>query len=113
MRHINRVQLLGYLGADPKLHASITDRSIVTFSMATTRKWKPDDGEPQEATEWHNVVAYGSLADLTHQYLKKGSAALVDGRLQTRSWTADDGTERRSTEIVARDVNFISPRPAS
>ena len=113
MRHINRVQLLGHLGADPERRTSASDRAIVTFSMATTRKWKNDAGDPQEATEWHRVVAYGPLGDLVHQHLQKGSAALVDGRLQSSAWTAEDGTERRAIEIVAQDVNFISPRPTA
>ena len=110
MRHINRVQLLGHLGADPERRTTSSDRAVVTFSMATTRKWKNDAGDLQEATEWHRVVAWGPLGDLVSEHLRKGSAALVDGRLQSRSWTADDGTERRSFEIVAQDVNFLSPR---
>ena len=113
MKDINRVQLLGRLGADPERRQSTTDRAIVTFSMATSRKWRNDAGDLQEETQWHNVVAYGQLGELVLEYLEKGSAALVEGRLQTRSWTADDGTERRSTQIVAWDVNFISPRPAA
>lgn len=113
MRDINRVQLLGRLGADPERRQSPTDRAIVTFSMATTRKWKNDAGDLEEETQWHNVVAYGQLGELVLEYLEKGSAALVDGRLQTRTWTADDGTERRTTQIVAGDVNFLSPRPAA
>ena len=113
MRDINRVQLLGRLGADPERRQSPTDRAIVTFSMATSRKWKNDAGDLEEETQWHNVVAYGHLGELVLEYLEKGSAALVDGRLQTRAWTADDGTERRATQIVAGDVNFLSPRPAA
>ncbi len=113
MRDINRVQLLGHLGADPERRQTSSDRAVVTFSIATTRKWKTEDGDLQEATEWHRVVAWGPLGDLVHEHLHKGSAALVDGRLQSRAWTADDGTERRSLEIVAQDVNFLNPRAAA
>lgn len=113
MKCINRVELLGYLGADPKRLGQNADRPVAAFSIATTRKWRTDDGEQQEATEWHQVVTFDDLADLVLQYLKKGSAALVVGRLQSRSWTADDGAERRAFEIVARDVNFLDRRTAT
>ena len=113
MKCINRVELLGYLGDDPRRLGQGTERTVTTFSIATTAKWRTDDGEQQEATEWHQVVAYRQLADLVLEYLKKGSAALVTGRLQSRSWTADDGTERRAFEIVAQDVIFIDRRPAA
>ncbi len=112
MKHINHVQLLGYLGGDPRRHVTGADRTMASFSIATTRKWRGDDGAPQEAVEWHNIVAFNHLADLVLASLKKGSAALVDGRLQTRHWTADDGSERRVIEIVARDVNFLDRPPA-
>ena len=111
MMHINRVQLLGYLGGDPKRLGASADRPVAAFSIATTAKWRTDDGERQEATEWHSIVTFGALADQVLESLKKGSAALVEGRLQTRTWTADDGTERRTVEILAGKVYFLDRRP--
>ena len=104
---LNKAIIIGNLTRDPEIKALPTGIKVCTFSLATNRVWKDKEGRKQEAVDYHNIVAFGRTAELIGQYLKKGSGALVEGRLQTRSW--DDkasGEKKYRTEIVADSVQF-------
>lgn len=102
---LNKVQLIGFLGADPELRRSNDSDAIARANIATSESWKKD-GEKHEKTEWHRVVFFGKLAEIVGEYLKKGSLVYVEGRLQTRSWDKDDET-RYTTEIVAESMKML------
>jgi single-strand DNA-binding protein len=107
---MNKVFILGRLGTDPELK-NLPNGASCSFSVATSEKWKDADGQKQERTEWHKVVVYGKLAELCAKYIHKGSQALVEGRVQTRSWDAKDGSKKYTTEIIANDVRFLDAKP--
>jgi len=102
--YINEVTLYGRLGKDPEVKALPSGSSVASFTMATTRTWKDDSGK-HEQTEWHNVVVFGKRADVIAQYVHKGDALYVRGRLQTRSWEKD-GVKHYRTEVVLDDFMF-------
>lgn len=104
--NLNKVFLIGNLTRDPELKTLPSGTSVATFGVATNRVWRNQQGEKQEEVQFHNVVVFGKQADTVAQYLKKGSSALVEGRLQTRNWEAQDGSKRSRTEIVAERVQF-------
>lgn len=104
--YLNKATIIGNLTRDPEMKAMPSGAKVTNFSVATTRTFKDKDGKKQESTEFHNVVAFAKLAELCAQYLKKGSQALVEGRLQTRSWDHTDGSKKYRTEIVADNVQF-------
>ena len=99
---INKVILIGNLGRDPEVRYTQDGNKIVNFSVATSERWKDKQtGEPREKTEWHRVVIFNDrLADVAEKYLKKGSKVYIEGQLQTRKWTGNDGNERYTTEIA-------------
>ena len=98
---INKVILIGNLGADPEVRYMPNGNAVSNVSLATSDSWKDKDtGEARERTEWHKVVFYGKLAEIVGQYLKKGSKVYVEGRLQTRKWQGQDGQDRYTTEVV-------------
>ena len=104
---LNQVMLIGNLGKDPEVrYASSTGEAIVSFSLATTDKWKDkQSGESKEATEWHNVTIFApGLCTVAEQYLHKGSRVFVQGRLQTRKWTDDNGVDRWNTNVVLTKI---------
>ena len=103
--YINHVQLYGNLTKDIEVKSTPSGQSVASFSMATNRTWVKD-GKKQEQAEFHNVVVWGKQAETCAQWLKKGSPLLVEGRLQTRVWTAKDNTKRYTTEVVAERVQF-------
>src|SRR6185369_2491771 len=103
--YINKVMIYGNLTRDPELRALPSGGNVASFGVATNRVFKKADGSKQEATEFHNVVVFGRQAETCAQYLKKGSPAYVEGRLQTRSWDKD-GAKQYKTEIVAERVQF-------
>lgn len=107
---LNKVMLIGNLGRDPETHYTQTGVCVVNFSLATTEKWKNKDGESQERTEWHRIVVWNKLAELCGTYLAKGRRVYVEGKLRTREWTAQDETIKRTTEIVASNVLFLSKK---
>lgn len=109
---INKVILIGNLGADPEVRYTPNGVQTTTFSLATTEKWKGQDGNQQEHTEWHRVVTWRRLAEICQEYLGKGSRVYIEGKLQTRSWTDSDGVKRYMTEIVAREMKMLTPRGA-
>ena len=109
-RGINRVTLMGNLGADPELRATQAGLPVCDLRLATHRGWTDRDGEQQEETEWHRIVAWDKLASNCHRHLVKGSQIYVEGRLRTRKWTDRDGNDRWSTEVVASNVVFLGAR---
>lgn len=100
--------LVGRLTRDVEVRNTATGQTVAAISIATNRFWKDKSGQRQEQTEFHNVVLWGRLAEIAGQYLSKGQEAYIEGRLQTRKYTAKDGTERRTTEIVAENMQLGS-----
>jgi single-strand DNA-binding protein len=95
------------LGGDPEVRYTQSGTAVANFNMATTEKWKGQDGEMQEHTEWHKVVAFARLAEICEEYLSKGSLVYIDGRIQTRAWDDKDGNKRYTTEIVAKEMKML------
>ncbi len=104
---VNKVILLGRLGADPQLRYTPSGRAVVNFSIATNQVWKDQEGKQQEKTEWHRVVAWAKLAEIIGEWLKKGSNCYIEGRLQTRSYEDTSGVKKYITEVVATDLEMI------
>lgn len=104
---VNKVIIIGNLGQDPEVRATANGTAVASFSVATNERWKDAQGAKQEHVEWHRVTLWGKLAELAGQYLAKGRAVYVEGRLQTRKWQDKGGQERWSTEIVARELVFL------
>ncbi len=111
MASLNKVLLIGNLGRDPENRYLPSGGAVCNFSIATTDRFTDKAGQKQERTEWHNIVMYGKLAEIAAQYLKKGSAVYVEGRLQTRKWQdKNTGADRYSTEIIADQMQMLSGR---
>jgi single-strand DNA-binding protein len=113
MASLNRVLIMGNLGGDPELRHTTSGQPVTTLRVATTHGYTDRDGNHQESTEWHNVVAWGRTAELCAQYLTKGRAVLVEGRLATRSWEDQSGEKRYATEVVASSVQFLGAPQAA
>ena len=112
-RGINKVILIGNLGADPETRYTPANTAVCNVSVATTDQWRDKQtGEQQERTEWHRVVAFQRLAEIMGEYLRKGSKVYIEGRLQTRKWQGQDGQDRYTTEIVANDMQMLDSRGA-
>jgi single-strand DNA-binding protein len=111
-RSLNKVMLIGNLTRDPELRYTPQGTAVCTFGVATNRQWTTESGEKKEDAEFHRVVAWNKLAEICSQLLKKGRKVYVEGRLQTRSWTGQDGTQRTSTEIVFSDMVILDSRQA-
>ncbi len=107
MSGINKVLIIGRLGADPELKTVGSGQQVARLSVATSENWTDREGQKQERTEWHRVVVWGKLAELCGKYLSKGRQVYVEGRLQTRSWEDQQGQKKYSTEIVATTVQFL------
>jgi single-strand DNA-binding protein len=110
---INKVILIGNLGADPEIRYTQNGTPVVNFRIATTERWKDQSGQQQEQTEWHNIVAWRRLAEICGEYLSKGSRVYIEGKLQTRKWQDQNGNDRYTTEIVANEMKMLTPRGAS
>lgn len=104
--YINKAIIYGNLTRDPELKSLPSGMQVCEFSVATNRVWKDKNGAKQESTDYHNVVVFGRQAELVKQYLGKGNGVFLEGRIQTRSWEAGDGTKRYRTEIVADRIQF-------
>lgn len=109
--NLNKAFIIGRLTRDPEVRSTPNGQNVATFALATNRYWTKD-GQRQEFTEYHNIVAWGKLADICSQYLKKGSMTLIEGRLQTRSWEGQDGVKRYRTEVIAENMQ-LGPRTGS
>jgi single-strand DNA-binding protein len=105
---VNKVLLIGNLGADPEVRYMPSGGAVANLRIATTESWKDQQGQQQERTEWHSIVIYGKLGEIAGQYLRKGSKVYVEGRLQTRKWQdKNTGQDRYSTEIVANEMTML------
>jgi len=109
---VNKVILIGNLGADPEVRFTQSGTAVATLRIATTEKWRGQDGQMQENTEWHRVVAWKRLAEICRDYLQKGARVYIEGRLQTNKWQDQNGNDRYTTEIIAREMKMLSPRGA-
>ena len=110
---LNRAMVIGYLGGDPELRHLPSGQAVVSFSVATDESFTDKEGQKQKRVEWHNIVAFGKLADTCGKYLKKGRQVYVEGRLRTREFeTKNNGGKRQRTEIVASRVQFLGAPPA-
>ncbi len=110
MRGLNRVMIIGNLGHDPEMRYTPSGKPVTSFSVAVSRTWRAPDGERREETEWFNVVAWDSLAETCKQYLSKGQAVYVEGRLQTRKWDDQEGKKHSRTELVATHMIILGER---
>ena len=106
-RGVNKVILVGRLGADPEMKYTANSTALCTFRLATNERFKDREGNWQERTEWHRVVVWGKMGENCGQYLSKGREVYVEGSLRTRSWDDQSGNKRYMTEVVARDVQFL------
>lgn len=107
---LNRATLIGNLTRDPELRSLPSGKSVCTFGLATNRVWTDANGQKQKQAEFHNIVMWGRLAEVAGQYLRKGRKTYVEGRLQTRDWTGQDGIKRYRTEIVADSMILLDNR---
>ena len=108
---LNRAQLIGNLTRDPEVRSTSTGQTVANFGVATSSQWTDAQGQKQERTEFHNIVAWGKLGEICGQYLAKGRRAFVEGRLQTREWESPDGQKKQRTEIVADNVIMLDRPP--
>jgi single-strand DNA-binding protein len=110
-RGVNKVILVGNLGADPESRYTPSGTAVANLRLATTKQWKDkNSGEQQERTEWHRVVMFNRLAEIAGEYLKKGSQVYIEGELQTRKWQDQQGNDRYTTEVVANDMQMLGGR---
>jgi single-strand DNA-binding protein len=109
-RGLNKVMIIGNLGRDPEMRYTPSGRPVTTFSVATSRSWNTSEGEKRIETEWFNVVAWSSLAEICKQHLSKGQQVYIEGRLQTRHWDDAEGNKHTSVEIVANEMIILGER---
>ena len=108
---LNKVTLIGNLGADPEVRYMPAGGAVTNVTIATSRRWKDKaSGERRDSTEWHRVVFFNRLAEIAGEYLKKGSQVYIEGRLQTRKWQGQDGQDRYTTEIIASEMTMLGSR---
>src|SRR3990172_4350786 len=112
MRDLNKVMLIGNLTRDPELRSTPSGQSVASFAVATNRAWNDAAGQLQKAVEYTDIVAWGKLAEIASQIMKKGRRVYVEGRLQTRNWEGQDGVKRYKTEVIASDL-IVMDRPQS
>ena len=109
-RSLNKVMLIGNLTRDPEMRYTPAGTAVCTFGVATNRQWTTESGEKKEDAEFHNIVAWNKLAEICAQLLKKGRKVYVEGRLQTRSWQGQDGTQKQRTEVVINDMVILDKK---
>ena len=109
-RGLNKVMIIGRLGRDPEMRYTPSGRPVTTFSVATSRSWNTSEGGRRTETEWFNVVAWSTLAEICKQHLSKGRLVYIEGRLQTRQWDDPEGAKHSSTEIVANEMIMLDDR---
>ena len=110
MASVNKVIILGNLGADPELRYTNSGTAVANFRIATNDRWTDKSGESQERVEWHSIVAWAKLGEICGKYLKKGRPVYIEGRLQTRSWEDQSGNKRYTTEIIAQNMQMLGGR---
>jgi len=106
-RSLNKVLLLGNLGKDPEVRYTSAGKAVATFTLATSQQWRDQDGNDQERTEWHRVVAWGRLGEICGEYLSKGKQVFIEGRIQSREWEDQEGNKRTTVEIIANDMIML------
>jgi single-strand DNA-binding protein len=109
-RGLNKVMIIGYLGRDPEMRYTPNGRPVTSFSVATSRTWTSAEGERREETEWFNVVAWGTLAEICKSHLSKNQQVYIEGRLQTRGWEDESGKKHFRTELVANEMILLGDR---
>jgi len=107
---VNKVILVGRLGRDPELKYAPSGRAVANFSVATNESWKDKEGNKQERTDWHRIVAWGKLAEIIGEYVKKGSLVYIEGRLQTRDYEDSNGVKKYITEVVASEMTMLGSK---
>lgn len=108
---VNVAHLIGNVGKDPEVRTTASGQQIASFSLATSQRWKDREGNKQEKTEWHNVVAWGKLADIVARFVTKGSKLYIQGRIETQSWDdKESGQKRYKTQIVADQMTMLGDR---
>jgi len=107
---LNKVMVIGHVGRDPEMRYTPSGKPVTSFSVATSRSWTNSEGERRQETEWFNVVAWGNLAEICKQHIRKGQQVYVEGRLQTRSWEDHEGKKRFRTELVASEMILLGER---
>ena len=110
MSSLNKAILIGYLGKDPEIRYTPDGSPVASFSLATSENWTDKNGTRQEHTEWHNIVAWNRLADLSKRFLSKGRQVYVEGRIRTREWNDREGNKRRTTEVIATQMVLLGSR---
>jgi single-strand DNA-binding protein len=111
MSNVNKLIVVGNLGADPELKYIDNGQAVAKFSVATSEHWKTAQGEEREHTEWHRVTVWGKAAEACAKFLGKGRQVYVEGRVRSHKWTDKEGKERWSTELIAEDVKFLGGAP--
>jgi len=109
MASINKVILIGNLGADPELRYTASGTAVANFTLATREAWTSKEGSKEEKTEWHRIVAWGRLGEICGEYLAKGKRVYIEGKLRTRAWEDRDGNKRYTTEILAQTMQMLGP----
>jgi len=112
-RSLNKVLLIGNLGRDPEVRYTASGKAVASFTVATSQRWKDQNGTDQERTEWHRVVAWGRLGEICGEYLSKGKQVFIEGRIQSREWEDQDGNKRTTVEIIANDLIMLGGGAAS
>lgn len=110
MLNLNRAMVIGNATRDPELRTTPNGKSVASFAIATNRRYTDASGETREEVQFHEIVAWGKLADIVNQVIQKGAKVYVDGRIQTRHWEGQDGNKRERTEIIAENVINLSPK---
>lgn len=110
MNALNKAQIIGNLTREPELKQTAGGQSVCTFGVATNRSWTDSNGTKKDEAEYHNIVAWGKLAEICGQYLKRGTKVFVEGRLQTRNWEDEGGIKHYRTEIVSNDMIILTPK---
>lgn len=109
-RGLNKVLLIGRLGQDPEMRYTPSGKPLTKFRMASDRSWTTSDGEKRSETEWFNIVAWGKLAEICNQYLKKGQQVYIEGRLHIRRWQDDEGHNHSAVEVIAQEMIMLDHR---
>lgn len=109
-RGLNKVMIIGNIGREPELRYTSSGKPVTSFSVAVSRRWVDSKGDRREETEWFNIVAWGNLAEICSQHIRKGRQVYVEGRLQTRTWDDEDGQRQYRTDVVANEVTILSRR---
>ncbi|QMU56565.1 MAG: single-stranded DNA-binding protein [Candidatus Mycalebacterium zealandia] len=107
MRGVNKATVIGNVGSDPEMKYTGSGQAVANFSVATNESWTSKDGEKRERTEWHRIVAWGRLAEICGQYLSKGKPVYIEGSIRTRTWEDKEGNTRYTTEIHAKEMQFL------